>query len=487
MFFPQMFFGQSFSGQRPTGQTEAFPRLEPDPKALEFFSRGTGNTGYSWTDLAEISLWASGANIDPYLGQIRAAAQAIGAAPDFPAGERDRAAFILDYMHKNLLRSYSLTQSEINTLLSTGRFNCVSSAVLYMVLCKSVGLEVSGVITREHAFAIVRIGGENIDVETTNRYGFDPGNRMEFHDAFGRLTGFTYVPAQNYRDRQTITPIELISIIFSNRITELERRNRFSEAIPLALDRAALLSGAAFASPGNETSAYILEPSRQYLLDRLFNYGALLLNSGRDEDCLRWIASAALLYPDENHWNELTLAAINNRIARLFMSGQLSDARNFLDAHGSSLNQADYAQLDSMIVDAQLLKSANGIQSATDGDNVAAAIYEARANGRIGRERASELLNYAIQKTAAILSADRDWLAAINYIENAITRFGSNRELEQALQNNRNNRATEYHNRFATAWNRRNFDEARRILDEGLAEFPNDRQLLANREIINRN
>ena len=48
------------------------------------------------------------------------------------------------------------------------------------------------------------------------------------------------------------------------------------------------------------------------------------------------------------------------------------------------------------------------------------------------------------------------------------------------------NRVSDFHNRFAAAWNRRNYDEARRILDEGLAEFPGDRQLLSDREIADR-
>jgi hypothetical protein len=71
-------------------------------------------------------------------------------------------------------------------------------------------------------------------------------------------------------------------------------------------------------------------------------------------------------------------------------------------------------------------------------------------------------------------------------MENAINRFGPNRELEQTLQTFRQNRAGDFHNRFAAEWNRRNFEEAERILNEGLAEFPDNRQLLSNRETINR-
>ncbi|MDR1802464.1 MAG: hypothetical protein LBQ94_02555 [Treponema sp.] len=478
-------FCPPLSAQTTGGQ---FPRLEPDPKALEYSRRGA--RGYSWEDLAEISLWASGGNTLPYLEQIRAAAAAIGRAPGLPATDRAKGEFILEYMHKNILKSYSLYQSGLDTLLATGRYNCVSSAVLYMVLCKSAGLDVSGVITRDHAFALLNTGAESIDVETTNPYGFDPGNRREFHDEFGRLTGFAYVPARNYRDRQTITPIELISLIVSNRISELETRNRFSESVPLAVDRAALLSGIA---PDAGVPGSLFGNPENELVDRLLNYGATLLNSGREEDCLRWTALAVARYPperssDEARWQEHIMAAVNNRIVKFTRAGSFAEARTFLDAQKSALSAANYVELDAVLFDTEILDRANRIRGAADGDAVIAAVEAARSSGRIGSARASEIYTFAVQKTASVLSAapGRDWLAAINYIESTIARFGSNRELEQALRTYRSNRASDFHNRFAVAWNRRNYDEARRILDEGLAEFPGDRQLLSDMETVNR-
>ena len=193
----------------------SFPRLEPDPRALEFYQKGVN--GYSWTDLAEISLWASDSSMSSdskaaHLRQIHAMAEAIRLSPGLPADNRGKAEFILDYMHRNLLRSYSFTQTRVDIMLTNGRFNCVSSAALYTILCKSLGLQTSGVMTIDHAFVIVHIDSEDIDVETTNRNGFDPGRRREFHDEFGRLTGFAYVPPGSYRDRQTISTIELISL-----------------------------------------------------------------------------------------------------------------------------------------------------------------------------------------------------------------------------------------------------------------------------------
>ena len=437
-------------------------------------------------DYAEISIWASGGN-GYSLRRIHALASSIPASPGFPATERERADFILNYLHRNVFRAYSLTQTRVDTVFANGRFNCVSSSVLYMILAKSIGLNVSGVKTIDHAFVMVHIDGEAIDVETTSRYGFDPGNRREFHDEFGRVTGFVYVPAQNYHDRQTITPIELVSLIMTNRISELESRRRFPEAIPLAVDRAALLVGNAPGPRAGSSSAFFEDP-RNDLMNRLFNYGAFLLNSGREEETLRWAAYASSVYPDEIRWQEFNMAAVNNRLERFMRAGQIAQARTFLDNHVPVLTPGNHAQLDSILFDTELLNRANRIRTVADGNSTIAAIEEGRLNGRLDNSRATELLTFAVQRTAAILSAapGRDWLAAINFIEDALARFGSNREWEQALQTYRHNRAADFHNRFAAAWNRRDFDEAQRILDEGLAEFPANRQLLSNRETVNR-
>lgn len=470
---------------------EAFPRLEPDPLALSFHRPNPRD--YTWQELAEISLWASGVEFPgaagaSYLERIFQIAESINQSSELPADEREKAEFILEYMHRNVLSSYSLPQTRIDTMLSNGRFNCVSSAVLYMILSKSAGLDVSGVVTRDHAFVTVLIDGYKIDVETTTRFGFDPGNRREFHDEFGRVTGFTYVPPRNDRDRQAISPIELVSLIQRNRIAELESRNRFAEAVSVAVDRTTLLLGDLTNKRTAVTAGLFFEDPYQNLMDRIFNFGASLLRAGREEDCLRWAALASPKYPDERRWAEFTLAAVNNRITRFVRANQFAEARVFLDAQKSVLNFSDYERFASLLTDTELTSRANSIRSFEDGANVITAIQEALENQRIGERRANELLTFSILRTASIITAapGRDWLAGIDFIENAIASFGSSRELEQALQSYRNNRATDFHNRFAAAWNRRNFDEAERILNEGLAEFPNDRRLLANRDQITR-
>ncbi|WP_461247868.1 hypothetical protein [Treponema sp. R6D11] len=467
-------------------QNTAFPRLAPDPKALEYFRLGEKGP-YSWTALAEISLWASGDASASNIDKIRAAADSIKNASDLPDSNKDRAEYVLTFMHKNIAKSYSIYQTRIDTLLTTGRYNCVSSAVLYMILCQSLGINVKGVMTKDHAFITIPMGDEDIDVETTNAYGFDPGNRKEFHDHFGKVTGFTYVPAKNYRDRQTISQIELISLILNNRIADSERLNQFADSVPIAIDRAALLKGSALTIASiKETQETIFTDPRKDLMDRLFNFGSMLLRAGKEEDCLRWVAAASPVYPDDNRWQEFTLAAVNNNLTKLIKANKFADARKFLDVQKNVLSQASYDKLDVLLVDSELFGMANRIRTAADGDNVVSAVEQARNGGKIPEKRATELITFAVQKEASTISATPagNWRAAIQYLEASLSHIGANRELEQALTVYKGNLVADYHNRFATEWNKKNFNEAERILNEGLAEFPGDKQLLSDKQII---
>jgi tetratricopeptide (TPR) repeat protein len=467
-------------------QNTSFPSLQPDPKALEYYSLGE-EIGYSWTALAEICLWASGDTSASNLEKIRAASDSIKNAPDLPDSDKDRAEYILKFMHKNIIKSYSLYQTRIDTMLSTGRYNCVSSAVLYMVLCQSLGINTKGVITKDHAFITIPMGETDIDVETTNAYGFDPGNRKEFHDQVGKLTGFTYVPAQNYRDRQTISQIELVSLIMNNRIVDYERQNQFADSVPLAIDRAALLAGNALTvNTIKETHETLFTDPRIDLMDRLLNFGAMLLRTGKEEESLRWAATASHVYPDEKRWQELIMAAANNHLMRLIRANKYADAREFIDGQKNALSQANYDKLDTLLVDSELIDRANRIRTAADGDSVVNAVEQARSSGKIQEKRAAEIITFAVQKTASYISTQPagNWRAAIQSIEASLSRLGANRELEQALNVYRGNLATDYHNRFAVEWNKKNYTEAERILNEGLAEFPDNRQLLSDKQSI---
>jgi hypothetical protein len=141
-----------------------------------------------------------------------------------------------------------------------------------------------------------------------------------------------------------------------------------------------------------------------------------------------------------------------------------------------------------MLADTELFGRASRVKTADEAEALLADIEAAYGSVRLGAERAEELRTFVILKTASLLSAapGRDWLAAINYINSTLARYGSNRELEQALQNYRSNRVTDFHNRFAAAFNKRNFEEAEKILAEGFGEFPGNRRLADDKAALDR-
>ena len=477
------------AAQLPAQNAASFPRLEPDPKALEYYQLGLRTGNYTWQELAEIALWASGDSSAENIEKIKAAVFTLNNSAELPSSGKERPEFILNYLHKNYLKTYSLYQTRVDTVFSSGVYNCVSSAALFIILCESAGIRTSGVITKEHAFVIVHINNQDFDVETTNRYGFDPGNKKEFHDSSGKTTGFAYVPPQNYRDRQTISKIELISLILNNRIAEQERRNRYAEAVPIAVDRAALLFGNSLTLSSEDASLdYIFSDPRKDLLDRLINYGSTLLKANREEDAIRWAEIASARYPANEHWQEYFLAAVNNRLNRYAKDKNITEAVKFLEENKKHLTEKSYTQLNTLLADADILNRANLIKSAGEGDIVLKSIENAEQSGKISRKRADELFTYTIQKTASVLAAApaRNWRTVIQYMEAAISSYGTNKELEQTLKTYRGNLVADFHNRFASEWNKKNYDEAERILNEGLKEFPTDRQLLSNRDIVNR-
>ncbi|MDR3161082.1 MAG: hypothetical protein LBU28_05645 [Spirochaetaceae bacterium] len=467
-------------------QSNGFPSLQAESRALEY-ARWEADGPYSWEEMAEVALWASGAEdeaIERSMARIRSAAAELARSAALPENLRDRGEFLLSSLHGSLLKTYSEFQTRLDELLNTGRYNCVSSSVIYMVLATSLGIEVRGVMTRDHAFVTVSAGDEVIDVETTNPYGFDPGSRKEFHDNFGRLTGFAYVPARNYRARVSLSPLELISLILSNRIADLEARKRFGEAVPLALSRALLLS----LRKDPVVSPFFADPE-QDALDRLYNFGVSLARAGREEDALRWAALASRQFPGDS-WEEFIFATVNNLMIKLIRNRRFEDARALLTAQAPVLSSESFATLNLRITDAELVQRSTLIRTVEDAEACIRAINDAETYTALPRARAEEMRTVVFLHEGEILAAAGGLREAISFLEETIRQYGRNSRLDEALRVFRLNRVAEVHNQFAGLFNRGAYDEAIRILRAGLEEFPNNRQLRTDlsraQEILNK-
>jgi tetratricopeptide (TPR) repeat protein len=244
------------------------------------------------------------------LRRLQAEAAGLGGGSARETGEQ-----LLELLHRRVFRRYDERQTRLEELLASGRYNCVSSAVLYGLLARGLGLDFRAVQTADHAFIRLLDGGRGWDVETTNPYGFDPGSRKEFTDSFGRVTGYSYVPPGQYGLRREIGDKGLLSLILYNRNAELTAAGRYLEALQPALDAQALRQDA---------------ESRERLTLSCLNTAAWYGQAGRFEEGVRFLAEAALLLEDPR-LRRVREDLLHNWAVSLIQAGRLEEAQELLD------------------------------------------------------------------------------------------------------------------------------------------------------------
>ncbi len=257
---------------------------------------------------------------------LQAAAAGLGVGSAREAAER-----LLEMLHRRVFRRYDERQTRLEELLATGRYNCVSSAVLYGLLARTLGLEFRAVQTADHAFIRVLAGAEGWDVETTNPYGFDPGSRKDFTDSFGRVTGYSYVPPGQYGRRREIGDKGLLSLILYNRNAELTAAGRYLEALQPALDAHALRQDA---------------ESRERLVLSGLNAASFFAQAGRFEEGVRFLEEAAVRLEDPR-LARVREDLLHNWAVSLIQAGRLQEAQALLDRSraGGELSEREWRTL----------------------------------------------------------------------------------------------------------------------------------------------
>lgn len=326
---------------------------------------------------------------------------------------------ILALAHQRFFRRYVETESRLDAAVLDGRYNCVSSSALYLILARAASLEVGGVITKDHSFCAIQAGDRTIDIETTNPFGFDPGSKKEFHDSFGRVTGYSYVPPSDYRRREHVDGKHLMALILWNRATVLERNGQWAKAVALAVD------------------AYAYSPdagSQRQLEDRLYNNAGALLNQKRWREALPFLEQAIGLY-------------------------------------GSS------SRLEGLANQARLAILADELESMEPKAGIAE-ISKAWEQGLVDRKNRDELLAYAYGRLAEDERAVGGWSAAWGILKQGMATAPQSTQLARMAETARKNWTYEVHNRFAALYNAKNFQEALAVIEEALAVLPGERLFL---------
>jgi hypothetical protein len=472
--------------------------------------------------LERAALLASGLTPEssvPYESKLRALFEALGAYAGTIADPAAKGEAVLGFLHERVLRAYSENATSLNGILDAGIYNCVSSAVLYMLAARDLGLDVDGVRTSDHAFCTLLAGNRRIDVETTNPYGFDPGNKKEFKDSFGSATGYAYVAPGGYGDRKAVRDRALVGLILSNRASMLERVGRFAEATKLGADSDELCRDA---------------DSKAFLLDRINNF-VVDFESRRDfvgaETAAR---AAAAALPGESRIAALSFTASYNRAAALAQAGDWVGAFDRATALGTELEGAAAAgtELDAAVArDARALgeleaSSLAGLARsyARAGDFTLARQAVAERAGRAGTEatkaayaavgevelvravnerpfaeaaaiadrilvagevttaRYAQAMSAIYGNEAGRIGSAGDWLGGAALAEAGIAKLAaakaeSDGDLARLAQLLRHNFVVEAHNRFAALYNAGKYAEAQAIMEKAFASLPGDPSL----------
>ena len=312
------------SSLEPSGAAERLAALQEPLADADFLRAALELSGVGGRELEEA------------LSRVRALSSEAAGLRALPV--RERAEGLLELLHRRVFRQYDERQTRLHVLLGTGRFNCVSSAVLYGLLARSLGLEFRAVQTSDHAFIRVTAGAggaagtggaEGWDVETTNPYGFDPGSRREFTDSFGRVTGYSYVPPGQYSRRRELGDKGLLALILYNRNAEDTEAGRYLEALQPAVDAHALR--------GDPESA-------ERLLLSSLNVASFYGQAGRYEEGVAFLGRAELRLADPR-LARVREDLLHNWAVSLIQAGRLEEARELIDAHRGRLSEREWRSL----------------------------------------------------------------------------------------------------------------------------------------------
>ena len=436
----------------------AEPRLVPDSR-LTVVADTEGNMDSD--TFARLALVVSGTNdqnMDALSEQLSSLSNELGSGLSPDADDRSKAEAILGLMYKKTLSRYSEFQTQIDTALVTGDYNCVSSAVIFYYLAKTAGLKVEGVETPNHAFCTVEIDGRKTDVETTNPYGFDPGSKKELAAQKAAQKAYVIVSQTKYQHRKPIDERRLLALVYENRIALLEKNGNYEQAVGLVADAWQLQ---------NKTVPI------EYMAKIFLNYALSLSASGNDAAGIAFIQKVSPIWGDYAGYQNYTASAVGKMVNALMKKNDYPGSFQLLSSYKDRLDPQSYTKMnrgitvnylhytiDSLPLDKSLAKLAASRYSLDSAD------YE-------------KLATYAYSREADRISKSGAWLEAVQVLDEGLKILPGQSKLLQQKKIYRENYAVEVHNRAVDAYNAKNFDGLKSLLQNGLTAIP-ESELLRN-------
>ncbi len=366
---------------------------------------------------------------------------------------------LLKLLHQEFLHHYSSEQTRLDVLLKTGDYNCVSSALVYLILGRRLGLTVEAVEVPSHAFCRVQVGTW-VDVETTTAQGWDPGTKKAFHDEFGHVTGYSYVPPGDYTQRRNLDARGLLGLVLQNRCSLLQKQGLFQQAIPLALDR--------WEFDHSEASRTMLETVYKDAI-------AVLNNQKKFQqglDLVKTLFSLTGLTPTVQN---LAYALVANQVQLWSEQQEYQKAQQLIQAWEQQkfLRQTEALNLLKTLTENELVKVLPQLAP----NQAKVKLDEAASQGYITSDQKNQFLAWIYSSATETVVKGHGYPAGVAYLKQLPTEVQQLPGLQDLYQQLKAAWAATIHNQFAQLWNAGQHEQARQVLHEGLMALPDSRLL----------
>jgi hypothetical protein len=323
------------TGSRATTATSSQPDAAPIERAL-------------WDDAADgrlqshsllaAALVASGVesavDLDGYLRRFEHWVAELRVSGRVTGSPRDKAAAIHDFLHE---RAFTGGFREASTSLvetfEFGRFNCISSVILFLSVAEKFGLPAHGVEIPAHAYAVIDApaadpagrstgaAAREIVVQTTCRAWFaaeDQGvQEALLRRTLGEAAGTAAAAPTSGR---RLSDVGLLAVVYYNRGVDQLEAGRFAEAA--AANRTAIRLDASNSA------------ARANLLATVNNWSLELGRRGEFGEAVRLLEEGLTVAPDYGLFHENLVALHQQRLSRLVSrSGETNPTEALADCY----------------------------------------------------------------------------------------------------------------------------------------------------------
>ena len=450
--------------------------------------------------LLDAALLASGvpeAEIPAAAKRMRAALAPAIARAKLETGEAARGKALLVALHETVLRRYALAATELDHLERTGEYNCLSSAIVYLVASEGLLTSARGVVTPHHAFVHVLLDGKTVDVETTTPAGFDPDRSKLTTAQVHRLSGGVVSQEEfltGLKQAEELPSLSLVAAVYSNRAVGLAQRGD-AAAAALALDRGArMATGALLKRLADWRASLLSKGARDLVEQQRFDDAQQLLELGLEvtEGTHRALLQRSLGIVHHH----IALAAANRADwSSALEHVQIATGLGFHNEGLADLKARCLAQLAVMEGSAERCH-AEGLTAKSPGAKEAAACLSELANELLEKDSAKSLqyARRALQLAPAEKSAEASIVYALDRQARVELEAGRCEEVEQMVTEGLRHahalapQKWEGRQMAGACWAEHsrkpfgaaNWPEAARDLHRALAFLPGDRSILTS-------